>query len=108
MTKPVLSAAPREIPAAELPDGWIIIHLGMSGSLRILTEELPGGKHDHVGSGMSNGKVLRYTDLRRFGAWLWTKRAGRTQQSWRISTRSRFQRRLTQIISKEARKRNPD
>ncbi len=55
----------------ELPDGWIIIHLGMSGSLRILSEELPAEKHDHVDLVMSNGKVLRYTDPRRFGAWLW-------------------------------------
>lgn len=30
-------------------------------------------KHDHVDLVMSNGKVLRYTDPRRFGAWLWTK-----------------------------------
>ncbi|MCR2308059.1 DNA-formamidopyrimidine glycosylase, partial [Salmonella enterica] len=57
----------------ELPEGWIIIHLGMSGSLRILPEELPPEKHDHVELVMSNGKVLRYTDPRRFGAWLWTK-----------------------------------
>ncbi|MDU3719387.1 MAG: DNA-formamidopyrimidine glycosylase, partial [Klebsiella michiganensis] len=57
----------------ELPDGWIIVHLGMSGSLRILSEELPAEKHDHVDLVMSNGKVLRYTDPRRFGAWLWTK-----------------------------------
>lgn len=43
------------------------------GSLRILSEELPAEKHDHVDLVMSNGKVLRYTDPRRFGAWLWTK-----------------------------------
>ena len=36
-------------------------------------EELPAEKHDHVDLVMSNGKVLRYTDPRRFGAWLWTK-----------------------------------
>jgi formamidopyrimidine-DNA glycosylase len=34
----------------------------MSGSLRILSEELPAEKHDHVDLVMSNGKVLRYTD----------------------------------------------
>lgn len=56
----------------ELPDGWIIIHLGMSGSLRVLAEEVPPEKHDHVDLVLSNGKVLRYTDPRRFGAWLWT------------------------------------
>ena len=72
--KPVLSVQRRaKYLLLELPDGWIIIHLGMSGSLRVLTEELPAEKHDHVDLVMSNGKVLRYTDPRRFGAWLWTK-----------------------------------
>ncbi|NIF34561.1 bifunctional DNA-formamidopyrimidine glycosylase/DNA-(apurinic or apyrimidinic site) lyase [Enterobacter sp. Cy-643] len=72
--KPVLSVQRRaKYLLLELPDGWIIIHLGMSGSLRILAEELPAEKHDHVDLIMSNGKVLRYTDPRRFGAWLWVK-----------------------------------
>lgn len=71
--QPVLSVQRRaKYLLLELPEGWIIIHLGMSGSLRILPEELPE-KHDHVDLVMSNGKVLRYTDPRRFGAWLWTK-----------------------------------
>ena len=71
---PVLSVRRRaKYLLLELPDGWIIVHLGMSGSLRILSEELPAEKHDHVDLVMSNGKVLRYTDPRRFGAWLWTK-----------------------------------
>ncbi|WP_434526272.1 bifunctional DNA-formamidopyrimidine glycosylase/DNA-(apurinic or apyrimidinic site) lyase [Photorhabdus asymbiotica] len=56
----------------ELAEGWIIIHLGMSGSLRILPEERPAEKHDHVDLVMADGKVLRYTDPRRFGAWLWS------------------------------------
>ena len=55
----------------ELAEGWIIIHLGMSGSLRILPEGQLPGKHDHVDLVMDNGKILRYTDPRRFGAWLW-------------------------------------
>lgn len=72
--QPVLSVQRRaKYLLLELPTGWIIIHLGMSGSLRILPEELPAEKHDHVDLVMSNGKVLRYTDPRRFGAWLWTK-----------------------------------
>ncbi|QGX93025.1 bifunctional DNA-formamidopyrimidine glycosylase/DNA-(apurinic or apyrimidinic site) lyase [Tatumella sp. TA1] len=54
-----------------LKHGWIIIHLGMSGSLRILSEDTPPEKHDHVDLVFSNGKTLRYTDPRRFGAWLW-------------------------------------
>ena len=49
---------------------WIVIHLGMSGSLRILPQpELPQ-KHDHVDLILTNGVTLRYTDPRRFGAWL--------------------------------------
>ncbi len=55
----------------ELDGGWIIGHLGMSGSVRVLPEPIAPGKHDHVDFVLSNGKVLRYTDPRRFGAWLW-------------------------------------
>ncbi|HAS8133930.1 TPA: DNA-formamidopyrimidine glycosylase, partial [Vibrio vulnificus] len=51
--------------------GSAIVHLGMSGSLRVLDAEFPAGKHDHVDLKLSNGKVLRYNDPRRFGAWLY-------------------------------------
>ncbi|SFN58969.1 DNA-(apurinic or apyrimidinic site) lyase [Izhakiella capsodis] len=71
--QPVLSLQRRaKYLLLELPIGWIIIHLGMSGSLRVLPEEQPAAKHDHVDLVLSNGKVLRYTDPRRFGAWLWS------------------------------------
>ena len=71
--QPVLSVQRRaKYLLLELPEGWIIIHLGMSGSLRVLPETIPAAKHDHVDLVMSNGKVLRYTDPRRFGAWLWS------------------------------------
>lgn len=52
--------------------GTLIIHLGMSGRLRILTQQLPPEKHDHVDICFKNGTTLRYTDPRRFGAILWT------------------------------------
>lgn len=52
--------------------GTLIVHLGMSGSIRILTGERPAGPHDHVELILAGGKRLRYTDPRRFGAWLWT------------------------------------
>ena len=52
--------------------GCAIVHLGMSGSLRVLDAEIPAGKHDHVDLKLGNGKVLRYNDPRRFGAWLWS------------------------------------
>ena len=51
--------------------GTLLIHLGMSGSLRIIETGLPVGKHDHVDIELSSGQVLRYTDPRRFGAMLW-------------------------------------
>lgn len=53
--------------------GTLIIHLGMSGHLRILGEDSPSGKHDHVDIQFSNHKILRFNDPRRFGAVLWTK-----------------------------------
>lgn len=52
--------------------GFIIGHLGMSGSVRIVTDKDPIEKHDHLDIVMNNGKIMRYNDPRRFGAWLWT------------------------------------
>ncbi|MEN9455213.1 MAG: hypothetical protein RL210_732, partial [Pseudomonadota bacterium] len=52
-------------------NGWLIIHLGMSGSLRILTQTEPPRKHDHVDLVFADGSILRYHDPRRFGAILW-------------------------------------
>ena len=51
--------------------GWIIMHLGMSGSLQIVPKETPAGKHDHVDLVLSSGMSARLTDPRRFGAVLW-------------------------------------
>lgn len=51
--------------------GCLLIHLGMSGSLRIVDKACPAEKHDHVDIQFNNGNVLRYTDPRRFGAVLW-------------------------------------
>ena len=56
----------------ETDEGTAIVHLGMSGSLRVLDADFPPAKHDHVDLKLSNGKVLRYNDPRRFGAWLWS------------------------------------
>ncbi|OCG04645.1 bifunctional DNA-formamidopyrimidine glycosylase/DNA-(apurinic or apyrimidinic site) lyase [Gilliamella sp. wkB112] len=55
----------------QLPNNWIVIHLGMSGSLRILLNKQEPSKHDHVDLVLTNGVILRYTDPRRFGCWLW-------------------------------------
>lgn len=53
--------------------GTLIVHLGMSGKLRILDNDDNVAKHDHVDIYFSNGKVLRFTDPRRFGAILWSE-----------------------------------
>ncbi|KGQ34246.1 formamidopyrimidine-DNA glycosylase [Gallibacterium genomosp. 2] len=55
----------------QLECGYIIVHLGMSGSLRIVTAKDEIDKHDHIDMILSNGKILRYNDPRKFGAWLW-------------------------------------
>ncbi|WP_028455030.1 bifunctional DNA-formamidopyrimidine glycosylase/DNA-(apurinic or apyrimidinic site) lyase [Chitinilyticum litopenaei] len=54
-------------------DGALIIHLGMSGSLRALTQPFPPEKHDHIDLLLASGVRLRYRDPRRFGAWLWAE-----------------------------------
>lgn len=52
--------------------GTLIIHLGMSGSLRVLKQDIPKPKkHEHFDLVFSNNVVVRYTDPRRFGACLW-------------------------------------
>lgn len=52
----------------------LIVHFGMSGSLR-LYHDLPAKRpHDHVDLEFGNGVVLRYHDPRRFGAMLWSRR----------------------------------
>ncbi|MDO6499404.1 bifunctional DNA-formamidopyrimidine glycosylase/DNA-(apurinic or apyrimidinic site) lyase [Photobacterium sanguinicancri] len=53
--------------------GTAIVHLGMSGSLRVLPAGTPAEKHDHVDLVLASGEMLRYNDPRRFGAWLWAE-----------------------------------
>ena len=53
--------------------GTVIIHLGMSGSLRILNKNTPAEKHDHLDIIFDNNKILRFRDPRKFGCVLWTK-----------------------------------
>jgi len=50
--------------------GTLILHLGMSGSLRLVSVSEPPGKHDHFDI-VFGGRVLRLRDPRRFGALLW-------------------------------------
>ncbi|WP_419205136.1 bifunctional DNA-formamidopyrimidine glycosylase/DNA-(apurinic or apyrimidinic site) lyase [Photobacterium leiognathi] len=58
----------------ETDAGYAIVHLGMSGSLRVLPVGTPVEKHDHVDLVLTSGEVLRYNDPRRFGAWLWEEK----------------------------------
>jgi formamidopyrimidine-DNA glycosylase len=52
--------------------GTVMLHLGMSGSVRIIDADEPAGKHDHVDIRFESGKALRFRDPRRFGSLLWT------------------------------------
>lgn len=51
--------------------GWLILHLGMSGSLRIMDAGAPVQPHEHFDL-LLGEKLLRLRDPRRFGAVLWT------------------------------------
>jgi formamidopyrimidine-DNA glycosylase len=52
--------------------GTAILHLGMSGSLRVLPAAHPVIDHDHVDIVFDNEMCLRFNDPRRFGSLLWT------------------------------------
>jgi formamidopyrimidine-DNA glycosylase len=56
----------------ECDGGSLILHLGMSGSLRVIDRGDPPHKHDHVDL-LFGDKALRLRDPRRFGAILWTE-----------------------------------
>jgi formamidopyrimidine-DNA glycosylase len=54
-------------------NGCMILHLGMSGSLRVIDEKQAPEKHDHVDIIFETGRTLRFRDPRKFGSILWTK-----------------------------------
>ena len=58
----------------DLGDGHLILHLGMSGSLRVLPQGTPAEKHDHFDLVLGD-RMIRLRDPRRFGAVLWTQAA---------------------------------
>lgn len=60
-----------DTPGDEDTDGGLMIHLGMSGSLRICPGDIPPRKHDHVDLRLDNGVCLRFNDPRRFGLFTW-------------------------------------
>lgn len=55
----------------QLSEGFILVHLGMSGHMQIVPAGTPPGKHAHVDLLLESGLVLRYYDPRRFGLWLY-------------------------------------
>jgi formamidopyrimidine-DNA glycosylase len=51
--------------------GALLVHLGMSGSLRLVPPSQQPARHDHFDIELAGGNVLRYNDPRRFGCCLW-------------------------------------
>jgi formamidopyrimidine-DNA glycosylase len=56
----------------DLESGTMILHLGMSGSLRLLPCSTVPLTHDHVDIVLDSGLCIRFNDPRRFGSLLWT------------------------------------
>jgi formamidopyrimidine-DNA glycosylase len=56
-----------------LDSGSLIVHLGMSGSLRLVAGGTPPKPHDHWDLVLDNGRILRFHDPRRFGSLHWTE-----------------------------------
>ncbi len=52
----------------ELETGTLLLHLGMSGSLRVLPADTPRLPHDHFDLILDSGNTLRFNDPRRFGS----------------------------------------
>lgn len=73
LNQPVLEVSRRaKYILIHFPTGTLVIHLGMSGTLKILKEKHPLLKHDHVEFVFNNGNIMRFNDPRRFGAVLFT------------------------------------
>ena len=61
-----------------LETGTLILHLGMSGRLRVVSGNAPPERHDHVDIVLGSGMALRFTDPRRFGSLHWQPGAWET------------------------------
>jgi formamidopyrimidine-DNA glycosylase len=61
----------------DLDGGRVILHMGMTGWLRLMKPGEPATKHDHLDLELSGGVALRFNDPRRFGAALWWPAAQR-------------------------------
>lgn len=83
---PISESLPNQLPGAPIlrvdrrgkylligtERGTLLVHLGMSGSLRLVQPDAAPRKHDHVDLILDSGLCLRFHDPRRFGAMLWT------------------------------------
>ncbi len=67
-------------PESDAAPGWLLVHLGMTGTLRVYPDAPAAGPHDHLdlvlapeaGQDGRPAMVLRFRDPRRFGAIVWT------------------------------------
>lgn len=74
ISQPILSITRRaKYIYIQVPTGYLLIHLGMSGTVRIVPKDTAVRKHDHFDCILNNGKMLRFNDPRRFGCLLWAK-----------------------------------
>ena len=67
----IIASSKNEAFEIDTGKSTLLIHLGMSGSLRLVSSDTPVGKHDHVDIILTTGMAIRYTDPRRFGCILW-------------------------------------
>lgn len=75
LDQPILSVTRRaKYLLIQLPQGDIILHLGMSGHLKVVPQQTPVTKHDHIDLLLGSGMVLRLNDTRRFGVVLWQQK----------------------------------
>ncbi|WP_129125483.1 bifunctional DNA-formamidopyrimidine glycosylase/DNA-(apurinic or apyrimidinic site) lyase [Geomonas oryzae] len=56
----------------QFPNGSLLLHLGMTGHLRLVPATTAPGPHDHFDLVLDSGLVLRLNDYRRFGSIHWT------------------------------------
>lgn len=66
----LVELGPADAAGDENPGG-LLIHLGMSGSLRICDADDAPRKHDHFDLVLESGKCVRFNDPRRFGVFTW-------------------------------------
>ena len=57
----------------DFSDGQLVMHLGMTGSISVVTDIEPLKKHHHFELKLDNGTSMRFHDPRRFGSILWQK-----------------------------------